>query len=105
GDPLHHHLGWRDDEIARVTRLPVAWGAPDSGDAVVGQNAFVQLGPDQETERFEFHEPAFLARAVAAEPDSPESQRSTSANPKGQGAGAVSLHLLNTGPQSLELYH
>jgi hypothetical protein len=50
GDALHHQ-GWRiNGEIAPVTRFPFARGSPDSGDAVVRQNAALQFGSNEDAE-------------------------------------------------------
>ena len=55
GIGLDDELFLRDDGLAAITNLAIAWPAPDTGDAVDRQPTISELAQDEETARVEHH--------------------------------------------------
>ena len=54
-DSFHQQLLLREDRVAGVARLAVAWTAPNPSDAGMRQAPVLDLASDQKAERFRFH--------------------------------------------------
>jgi hypothetical protein len=89
-DALYHELAALNGRVTGEAHLAMAGAAPDLREALLRQASIGELFSNEMTDAFEF-QGGPPGNATAANARFTVSQRFASVNPKGQGAGVVSV--------------